>query len=317
MLGGASTGSEKVDQVFLFITALSVAFLIAITAVMIYFVIRYRRSRGAKPEDIEGHLGLEVAWTLIPLGLFLTMFYYGWTNYQYLRKVPRDAMVVKVIARQWTWSFVYPDGRQTSELWLPKDRPVKLELESLDVIHGFYVPAFRVKEDVVPGKHNYTWFQPIELGDFDIECTVICGVNHSYMLSKVHVLTEDAFKAWYFAGPGEAVAEATDPARPVRKTAASDPGRGAQRFKLKGCVACHTDDGKSLVGPTLRGVYGKQVTVLNQGQERLVTVDDAFIAQKIRHPEADVLKGYRPEMTASGVSDEDVAQIIAYLKTLR
>jgi cytochrome c oxidase subunit 2 len=317
MLGGASTGSEKVDQVFLFITALSVAFLLSITAVMIYFVIRYRRSRGAKAQDIEGHTGLEITWTLVPLGLFLTMFYYGWTNYQYLRRVPRDAMVIKVVARQWAWSFVYPDGRQTTELSLAVNRPVKLELESLDVIHGFYIPAFRVKEDVVPGKHNYTWFQPTELGSFDIECTVICGVDHSYMLSKVHVLTEDAFKSWYFAAPGEQVAELS--AAPARATgaAAPDPVRGAQRFKLKGCVACHTDDGAPLLGPTLKGAYGKQVAVLTDGRERMAVVDDGFIANKIRHPQADVVKGYRPEMTALDVSDQDIAHIIAYLKTLK
>ena len=126
------------------------------------------------------------------------MFYYGWTNYRYLREVPRDAMVIKVTARQWAWSFTYPNGRQTSELYVALGRPVRLDLKSLDVLHGFYVPAFRVKADVVPGKNNYTWFQPEQLGDFDIECTVMCGVNHSYMLSKVHVIPEADFSAWYF-----------------------------------------------------------------------------------------------------------------------
>jgi cytochrome c oxidase subunit 2 len=283
---------------------------------MIYFLVRYRRKPGAQPKDIEGNVALEVAWTLVPLGLFLSMFYYGWTNYEYLRRVPRDAMVIKVTARQWAWSFTYPDGRQTTELTLAINRPYKFELESLDVIHGFYIPAFHIKEDVVPGRHNYTWVEPTEVGTFDIECTVICGVNHSYMLSKVHVVTEDAFKAWYFAPPGEQVAAlGGDP--PQTKSAAPNPVLGAQRFKLKGCVACHSDDGSPLVGPTLKGVYGIQVTVLTASQERVVTVDDAFIAKKIRHPKADVVKGYRPEMTALDLADQDVAQIIAYLKTLR
>jgi cytochrome c oxidase subunit 2 len=308
MFGGASTGSEKVDQVFLFITALSVSFLIFITALMIYFVVRYRRSAGPKAEDIEGHTWLEVTWTLIPLALFLSMFYFGWTNYRYLRNVPRDAMVIKVIARQWAWSFVYPDGRQTTELSVALNRPVKLELESVDVVHGFFIPAFRVKEDVVPGKHNYTWFQPTEIGSYDIECTVICGVNHSYMLSKVNVLTEDAFKKWYFSPAGEpAVAEASN--------VAPDPNRGARHFKLKGCVACHTDDGSKLIGPTLKGVYGNHVTVLTDGRERDVTADEAYVARSVRDPNVDVVKGYPPEMTKLDVNDREMADIIAYLKT--
>jgi cytochrome c oxidase subunit II len=312
MFGGASTGSEKVDQVFLFVTALSVSFLIFITALMIYFVVRYRRSAGAKAEDIEGHTLLEIVWTAVPLVLFLSMFYFGWTNYRYLRNVPRDAMVIKVVARQWAWSFVYPDGRQTTDLTVAINRPVKLELESLDVVHGFFVPAFRVKEDVVPGKHNYTWFQPTEIGSFDIECTVICGVNHSYMLSKVHVVTEDAFKAWYFQRPGDEVAAL--PAH-VSPAAAADPARGARHFKLKGCVACHTDDGSKLIGPTLGGVYGRHSTVLTDGREHDVTADETYIARSVRDPNVDVVKGYPPEMTKLDVNPQEMADIIAYLKT--
>jgi cytochrome c oxidase subunit II len=312
MFGGASTGAEKVDQVFLYVTALSVAFLIFITALMIHFVFRYRRSAGAKAEDIEGHVGLEITWTLVPLVLFLSMFYFGWTNYRYLRNVPRDAMVIKVVARQWAWSFVYPDGRQTTELSVAVNRPVKLELESLDVVHGFFVPAFRVKEDVVPGKHNYTWFQPTELGSFDVECTVICGVNHSYMLSKVNVITEDAFKSWYFRRPGEEVAAL--PAHAAQAVAA-DPARGGRYFKLKGCVACHTDDGSKLIGPTLQGVYGRHSIVFTDGREHEITADDDYIARSVQDPNLDVVKGYPPEMTKLDVNPQEMADIIAYLKT--
>ncbi len=313
MFGGASTASARYHEVFLYVAVLSAVFLAGITAVMIYFLVRYRRRPGVKAQDIEGNVTLEITWTLIPLALFLSMFYYGWTNFEYLRTVPRDAMVIKVTARQWAYSFTYPNGRQTTELILGVGHPYKFELESLDVIHGFYIPAFHIKEDVVPGRHNYTWAEPTELGTFDLECTVICGVNHSYMLAKVRVLTDDAFKAWYFAPPGEeALALGKGEAH-----ALPNPLLGAQRFKLKGCVACHSDDGSPLVGPTLKGIYGKSVTVMAEGHEQVVKVDDGFITNKIRHPDQNVLAGYRPEMTALELDDQDIAQIIAYLKTLR
>jgi cytochrome c oxidase subunit 2 len=166
-----------------------------------------------------------------------------------------------VTARQWAWSFTYPNGRQTTELYVAIGRPIRLDLKSLDVLHGFYVPAFRIKSDVVPGKDNYTWFQATQLGDFDIECTVMCGVNHSYMLSKVHVIPEADFSTWYFG-------DSADP--PVLAQAAidgpPDPARGERAFKLKGCVACHTTDGSKLVGPTWKGLWGSQVAILDRRQ---------------------------------------------------
>ena len=168
MFGGASSASDKVDAVFLFISALTIAFLVFITFLMIYFVVRYRRARNVQGQDIHDNPLLEVLWTGIPLLLFLAMFYYGWTNYRYLREVPRDAMVIQVTARQWAWSFTYPNGRQTSELFVPDERPIRLDLKSLDVLHGFFIPAFRIKADVVPGKANYTWFRATQQGDFDI-----------------------------------------------------------------------------------------------------------------------------------------------------
>ncbi len=313
MFGGASTAAGKFDEVFLYISALTIAFLVFITFLMIYFVVRFRRSRQGAAEDIHGHTGLELTWTLVPLALFLTMFYYGWTNYRYLREVPRDAMAIKVTARQWAWSFTYPNGRQTSELYVALGRPIRLDLHSLDVLHGFYVPAFRIKADVVPGKDNYTWFQATELGDFDIECTVMCGVNHSYMLSKVHVIPEADFSAWYFG-------ESTDP--PVLGQAelvmgTPDAARGARVFKLKGCVSCHSVDGSKLVGPTWKGLYGSKVTVLTDGQEREVTAADDYIKRSIHHPPAELVKGFAPQMPTTELKDRDVDDLVAYIKSLR
>jgi len=312
MFGGASTVSGKVDAVFLYISALTIAFLVLITAVMIYFVVRYRRSAGGKASDIHGHTVLELLWTGIPLVLFLSMFYYGWTNYRYLREVPRDAMVVKVTARQWSWSFTYPNGRQTTELYAAMGRPIRLDLKSLDVLHGFYVPAFRIKSDVVPGKENYTWFQATQTGDFDIECTVMCGVNHSYMLSKVRVIPEADFSAWYFG-------DSADPPVLSQSEGASapDPARGERVFKLKGCVACHSTDGSKLVGPTWKGLFGSKLTVLADGQESTVTADEEYLKRSIRHPPKEVVKGYRPQMPKADLKDRDVADLIAFIRSLQ
>jgi cytochrome c oxidase subunit II len=312
MFGGASTVSDKVDAVFLYISALTIAFLIFITFLMIYFVVRYRRSLGAKARDIHGHTALELLWTGIPLVLFLSMFYYGWTNYRYLREVPRDAMVIKVTARQWAWSFTYPNGRQTTELYAAIGRPIRLDLKSLDVLHGFYVPAFRIKSDVVPGKDNYTWFQATQLGDFDVECTVMCGVNHSYMLSKVHVIPEADFSTWYFS-------DSADP--PVLAQAGADgppdPARGERAFKLKGCVACHTTDGAKLVGPTWKGLWGSQVAILTDGKETTVTADEDYIKRSISHPPKEVVKGFAPQMPKADLKERDVADLVAFIKSLQ
>lgn len=312
MFESASNMSGKVDEVFLYITALSVAFLVFITAVMIYFVIKYNRKDNPKPQDIEGHFLLEMTWTGVPLVLFLSMFYFGWTNYRYMRQVPRDAMVVKVIARQWAWAFVYPNGKQTNELYLALDRPVKIELESTDVVHGFFIPAFRVKQDAVPGKKNYTWFAPTALGSYDIQCTVICGVSHTYMLSKARVLPEADFKEWYFGDAAEPpkVAEAGQGAPKV-----ADPARGEVLARSKGCLACHTTDGAKLIGPTWKGVYGKKETLAGDGV--IITVDDEYIARAIRDPQAHLVKGYPPAMPPQRTTDQEVKDLTAYIRSLQ
>ena len=330
---GFSDISGKVDAVFWYITALTVAFLIFITVLMVYFVIKYSRKRNPNPRDIEGHTGLEITWTGVPLLLFLSMFYFGWREYRYMRTVPRDAMVVKVLGKQWSWDFTYPDGRHTPELYVAVDRPVKVELVSADVVHGFYIPAFRVKQDVVPGQTNWTWFTPERLGVYDIECTVICGVSHSYMLSRVHVIPEAEFKAWYFSGSEEPPpsAKAATPAVPVpgsvpvqEATAASGGGgagdavRGQLLFRDKACNACHTLDGAALVGPSLKGLFGSTRTVRTGADEHAVTADDAYVERSIRDPRADVVKGFPPAMALpKPVGDQDIKDLTAYIRTVK
>ncbi len=312
----AATSAEKVDSVFLFVFVLSVIFLLFITGLMIFFVWKYSRKRHPHAESIEGHAWLEITWTAIPLALFLVMFYYGWTEFSYTRNPPRDAMVVDVLARQWSWSFTYPNGRQTSELYAALGRPLRLDIRSGDVIHGFFVPAFRLKMDAVPGQVNTTWFEPTQLGAYDVECTVICGVDHSYMLSKVVVVPEEEFKAWYF-GPEDAPAPGARfrSAAPAETPPAVHPGLAV--LQAKSCMTCHSLDGSVTVGPTFKGAFGRRDVVEVGGAEREVTVDEAYLRRAIQEPDAEIVKGYPPAMPESPLSEEDLGYVVAYLKTLK
>jgi len=312
----ASTAAAGVDAVFLFIVALSVAVLIFITFLLVYFTIKYSRKRHPKGVDIEGNTSLEITWTIIPTVLFLIMFYFGWTNFDYMRDVPRDAMVIQVTARQWAYSFTYPNGKRTTELYLALNQPVKVELRSLDVIHGFYVPAFRIKEDVVPGKENYTWFIPTMLGAFDIECTVICGVSHANMLSKAVVVPVDEFKAWYFGDEDAPLPGRKEAAAPAVTAPAAHPAEAILR--QRSCLNCHSLDGRVMVGPTFRGLYGRKEIVKDPGgAEREVAVDEAALARAIQDPHAERVKGYPPAMPSVSLTPEETARVIELIKSLQ
>jgi cytochrome c oxidase subunit II len=312
----ASSAAGRVDSVFLFILVLCVAFLVLITASLIYFTVRYSRKRHPKAEDIEGNVWIETIWTAVPIIIFLLMFYYGWTNFSYMREVPREAMVIEVTGRQWAWSFKYPNGKPSTELILAVDKPVKLELRSLDVIHGFFIPAFRIKEDVVPGKENYTWFVPTQLGSFDIECTVICGVSHANMLGKAVVVPVSDFEKWYFGGDDVPLPGRSSKPQPVKTEIAVNPALNImnQRF----CPACHSIDGTPLVGPTLKGLYGTVRTVIDsRDKETKTVVDDAYLIQAIQEPAAETVKGYPSAMPKNPLTEPELRQVIDFIKTLK
>jgi cytochrome c oxidase subunit 2 len=311
----ASSAAGRVDAVFLFILAICAVFLVLITALLIYFAIKYNKKRHPKGEDIEGNTWLEIAWTAIPTVLFLAMFVFGWTNFNYMREVPREAMVIEVTGRQWAWSFKYPNGRQTSELLLAMDRPVKLELRSLDVIHGFFIPAFRIKEDVVPGKENFTWFIPTQLGSFDIECTVICGVSHANMIAKAVVIPVSDFEKWYF-GNEDAPLAGQAKASPTEGGTSNTVGISLLNKHL--CLSCHSIDGSAMVGPSLRGLYGAKRTAIGpDGKEMELTADDVYLARSIEDPNAETTKGYPPVMPKNDLSGADLQRIIEFIKTLK
>ncbi|MFH2202245.1 MAG: cytochrome c oxidase subunit II [Elusimicrobiota bacterium] len=305
----ASNLGAGVDRIFFVSLVASVLILAGITGLMIYFTVRYSRRRNPEPVDIEGHFGLEVVWTLIPLVLFLAMFYFGWTNFREMRTPPADAMVIKVTARQWAWSFKYPNGRVTEELRVAHGRPVKLEMKSIDVLHGFYIAAFRVKADVLPGRMNFLWFTPTIPGTFDIQCTVICGVDHSAMLSKIHVLPEEDFKKWYFTDP-----EAAAAAKPAKKTARL---LRPAALKARDCLTCHTLDGTEGLGPTLQGMFGRKQTVRTGGKDREAVVDEAYLERALTDPGADVPPGFSISMPKASLTPEEIAELTAYIRSLK
>ncbi|HAB52463.1 MAG: cytochrome c oxidase subunit II [Ignavibacteria bacterium RIFOXYB2_FULL_35_12] len=203
MLIAQSEFVKSVDFAFFFIIAISVFFLVLITGLMIYFVFKYSRKKHPKAENIHGNVPLEILWTVIPTILVLFMFYFGWMGYKEMSKIPEDSMVVTVTAQMWKWSFKYENGRISDTLYVPVNRPVKVILNSLDVNHSFYIPAFRVKKDVIPGKQNTSWFKATEVGSYPIFCAEYCGLNHSYMYNEVVVMPENNFITWLTTDVGQ------------------------------------------------------------------------------------------------------------------
>ena len=321
MLSRLSNISDAVNGPILFIAATSLFMLVAITGVMIYFTIKYHRRHSPVGQDIHGHPVLEVVWTVIPTILAFGFFWYGWEGYKIIKSPPDDAMHIKVTGRMWSWLVEYENGIQAGELTVPQGKPVRIDLASQDVIHSFYIPAFKVKQDAVPGVPGlFLWFIANQTGDYDIFCAEYCGMSHSKMLSKVHVLPQTSFDSWYSA-EGAKVAE-------IKKaTAAAETGGGGETLhilgeqlaKSKGCVACHSVDGSKLIGPSFKGIYGHQVTVVTAGAERNLTVDDAYIKRSLLEPAADVVKGFQPLMPSQQglVTEGEINALAAYIKSLQ
>jgi cytochrome c oxidase subunit 2 len=191
-----TTHVENVDFVMLLIVGISVIMLLGITATMIYFVFKYNRKKGHQPVDIHGSVLLETIWIVVPTILVLGMFYYGFIGYEEIRNIPKDAMEIKVTGRMWAWEFEYANGKKFDTLYVPVNKSIKLVMRSQDVNHSFFIPAFRIKEDVIASKENYLGFKAEKIGDYDIACAEYCGLNHSMMYSKVRVVDEKKFELW-------------------------------------------------------------------------------------------------------------------------
>ena len=297
--------TDAIDPVFMFIFGACLLLLIGITAVMLFFVVRYHRSRAPEATShADGNIWLEAVWIVLPTLLVLAMFYYGWAGYLSLRNVPAGALEVTATARQWSWSFTYPNGRTSSKLYVPVGTSIKVNLVSQDVIHGFFLPAFRVKRDVVPGMKNHAWFVATKTGSYDLFCSQYCGVNHSAMISTVEALPVKEFEEWLEHGAGG-----------EDKNKRID---GKSLAQEKGCLGCHSLDGSPGVGPSFKGIYGRSTQVITKGAERTIMVDDAYLRKSIRDPHADVVKGFQPIMPQfSDLTDDEVTALVEYLEEIK
>ncbi len=318
MMSGASTSAGTVDAVFLFIAGVGLFFLVLITFLLIFFIVKYNKKRHRVPKDIHGNTTLEVVWTVIPTILVLFMFYFGWKGFEYIRNAPEDALHVKVTARMWSWMFEYDNGLKTDTLYVPVNRPVQLELNSLDVIHSFFIPAFRIKEDAVPGMTNTLWFKASEPGDYDVLCAEYCGLRHAYMLSKVKAMPAEQFAVWY-AEASRALPEKGTAAEESPEVKKAVEVQGKQILRIRGCVACHSTDGSVIIGPSLKGLYGKSRIVLVDGQEKNVVADEDYLRRSVLEPEIELVKGFNNLMPSQKgqMSEEELSILIEYLKGLQ
>ena len=296
----ASTIAQGVDQLYFFLTAISVFFTVLIFGAIFYFMVKYRRrSEDEIPPATKDNLPLELTWTIIPSLICVGLFAWGSMLYVHNSRPPKSSMEIFVVGKQWMWHLQHTEGvREIDELHVPVGVPVKLTITSEDVIHDFYIPAFRVKKDAVPGRYSSVWFQATKVGTYHFYCAQYCGTNHSEMLGWVYVMSPKDYTAWLAAG----------------ETTESMSQQGARLFDQYSCGACHLDNGTGR-GPSLAGVFGKTQKLQN-GQSRLV--DDAYIRQTIVNPNSILLPNYPPVMpTYQGqISEEQVLQLIAYVKSL-
>ena len=294
----ASTTAAHVDALYIFLVMVSIIMTVLIYTTLAVFAVRFRRRKGRGAEQIEGSHVLEITWSMIPLGVFLSFFVWGAVIYFQERTPPKDATEVYTVAKQWMWKFEHAEGqREINELHVPVGRDVKLIMTSQDVIHSFFVPAFRIKQDVLPGRYTTFWFHATKPGTYHVFCAEYCGTQHSGMIGWVVVMEPRDYEAWMSGGGNQ----------PLAVT-------GQKLFSELGCITCHRSDTQGR-GPNLAGVFGKPV-LLEDG--RTVMADENYVRESILEPQAKVVKGFKPVMpTFQGqVSDEQLSALVAYVKSL-
>jgi cytochrome c oxidase subunit II len=296
----ASTTAPMTDALYFFMVAITVVLSLGIFLTILIFAIKYRRrSEDEVPPQFHGPPALELAWTLGPLAIVLVMFAWGAHVYFAVSAPPENSLQIYGVGKQWMWKFQHMEGhREINELHVPVGVPVRITLTSEDVIHSFYVPDFRTKMDVLPGRYTMVWFQATKAGSYRLYCAEYCGTKHSGMIGWVHALEPQDFQAWLAGGAAEG----------------SMADAGAQLFQDLGCASCHLQDGRGR-GPSLVGIYNSMVRLADG---RTVRADEAYIRESILNPTAKIVAGFAPIMpTYQGlVTEEGITQLIEYIRSL-
>ena len=297
----ASNFAWPVDLLYIFLIVVSVIFTVGIAAALLYFGIKYRRkSDDDVPAEVHGNNTLEIVWSVIPLLLTMIMFFWGAHLYFKMSQVPSDAMEILVTGKQWRWKLQHPNGkREINNLHLPLGQPIRCTMTSEDVIHSFFIPAFRVKQDVLPGRYTQLWFTPTKEGVYHLFCAEYCGTEHSRMGGSVTVMSPSEYEIWLEGGTGASLS-------PVEA--------GAQLFTSLGCVTCH-DGRANAQGPQLAGVFGT-LQPLTSGEK--ILADENYVRESILNPKAKVVEGFAAVMPIykGMVTDSQITSLIAYLKSI-
>lgn len=301
---GASTMSGEIDALFYFVYWISVILFIGVVGTMAYFAYKYRRrSEHDRPAVVHESKLIEAAWIVIPTILVLVVFTWGFRAFLQLQVAPPNAYQITVTGQKWIWQFKYPNGAtvggEGAELHVPVGRPIQLKMSSQDVIHSFFVPAFRVKQDVLPNRYTYVWFEATKQDTFDVFCTEYCGTGHSNMMAKVVVQSQDAFNTWLQEA---AVGASGSPAE-----------RGQLLYQQLGCQGCHSLDGSPGVGPSFQGLFGTERPLADGGT---VTADENYLRESILQPAAQVAAGFQPQMPTAyaGLSEDELNALIAFIQ---
>jgi len=302
MPDNASTFASKVDALYFYLSGVTLFFTLLISGVLIFFVIKYRRrSLYEIPRPIAGSHKLEMLWSVIPFLIAMSMFAWGAQIYFHQYRPPKNADEIYVVAKQWMWKIQHSTGqREINQLHVPVGRKIKLIMTSEDVIHDFFVPAFRMKADVLPGRYTTQWFEATKPGTYHLFCAEYCGMNHSGMIGSIIVMQPTDFDNWLSGNASQQ----------------SPAVAGRQLYESLGCVSCHGASGEGGRGPTLIGLFGRQV-FLSNGQT--ITADESYIRESIENPQAKLVTGFGPIMpTFQGqVSPEQLIQMMAFIKSLQ
>ncbi len=296
----ASKVAEQTDNLYWGLICLSAAVCIIVFVPMAYFVLKYRNGKAVDrtPPELPEYK-IEITWTVIPLLIFMCFYTWGAKHYFLIERPPPNAMEIDVVGKQWMWKIQHPEGnREIDELHVPVGRMVRLIMTSQDVIHSFFLPEFRIKQDVIPGRYTTEWFKADKIGTYHMFCSEYCGTSHSHMVGRVVVMSPADYQMWLTSGkPGTTLVQS-----------------GERLFRELGCSGCHV--GKSVVrAPPLEGLFGKPVPLDNRD---VVTADEGYLRDSILFPAKQIVAGYTNDMPSfkGKLSEEELLQLIAYLKSL-